>query len=138
VWRKGNPLTLLVGMQTSTATMEKSVEIPSKTGNRTAIWPSNPTAEYTHRGNQNWWRKFLITVSVSLLVIRLFRFSISLWFSLRRLCNSNNLSISPRLFNLLACSCSLYSFIFFCISVISIVSFLSFLVLLEPCLLFCY
>ena len=23
VWRKGNPLTLLVGMQTSTATMEK-------------------------------------------------------------------------------------------------------------------
>ena len=25
VWRKGNPLTLLVGMQTSTATMEKGV-----------------------------------------------------------------------------------------------------------------
>ena len=44
VWRKGNPLTLLLGMQTSTATMEKSVEIPLKTGNRTAIWPSNPTA----------------------------------------------------------------------------------------------
>ena len=32
VWRKGNPLTLLVGMQTSTATMENSVEIPLKTG----------------------------------------------------------------------------------------------------------
>ena len=30
VWRKGNPLTLLVGMQTSTATMETSVEIPLK------------------------------------------------------------------------------------------------------------
>ena len=28
VWRKGNPLTLLVGMPTSTATMENSVEIP--------------------------------------------------------------------------------------------------------------
>ena len=28
VWRKGNPLTLLVGMQTSTATMENSMEIP--------------------------------------------------------------------------------------------------------------
>ena len=28
VWRKGNPLTLLVGMQTSTATMENRVEIP--------------------------------------------------------------------------------------------------------------
>ena len=26
--RKGNPLTLLVGMQTNTATMENSVEIP--------------------------------------------------------------------------------------------------------------
>ena len=31
VWRKGNPLTLLVGMQTSTATMENSVEIKKKT-----------------------------------------------------------------------------------------------------------
>ena len=30
VWRKGNPPTLLVGMQTSTATMENSVEIPFK------------------------------------------------------------------------------------------------------------
>ena len=27
-WRKGNPLTLLVGMQTSTAIMENSAEIP--------------------------------------------------------------------------------------------------------------
>ena len=47
-WRrcgeKGNCLTLLVGLQTGTATMENSVEIPLKTGNRTAIWPSNPTA----------------------------------------------------------------------------------------------
>ena len=30
VQRKGNPLTLLVGMQTSIATMENSVEIPLK------------------------------------------------------------------------------------------------------------
>ena len=30
VWRKGNPLALLVGMQTSIATMENSVEIPLK------------------------------------------------------------------------------------------------------------
>ena len=28
VWRKGNPLTLLVGMQMNTASMENSVEIP--------------------------------------------------------------------------------------------------------------
>ena len=30
VWRKGNPLTLLVGMQTSTATIENNVEVPLK------------------------------------------------------------------------------------------------------------
>ena len=40
---KGNPLTLLVGMQTSTATMENNVEISLKTGNRTG---------HTHQGNQ--------------------------------------------------------------------------------------
>ena len=37
VQRKRNPLTLLVGVQTSTATMENNVEIPLKTGNRTAL-----------------------------------------------------------------------------------------------------
>ena len=30
VWRKGNPLTPLVGIQTSIATMENNVEIPLK------------------------------------------------------------------------------------------------------------
>ena len=29
VWRKGNPVTLLVGMQTSTATVENSVKVKS-------------------------------------------------------------------------------------------------------------
>ena len=48
VWRKGNPLTLLVGLQTSTGIMDKSVEISLKTENRTAILPNNPTAGYTH------------------------------------------------------------------------------------------
>ena len=38
MWRKGNPLTLLVGMHTSTATRESSVEIPlKKIRPRTAI-----------------------------------------------------------------------------------------------------
>ena len=37
VWRKGNPLTLLMGMQTGTATMKNSVEMPSKTGDGTAL-----------------------------------------------------------------------------------------------------
>ena len=41
------------GMQTSTATVENSVESPYKTGNRTATQPSNPTAGHTHQGNQN-------------------------------------------------------------------------------------
>ena len=35
-WRKGNPLTLLVGMQTSTATMENSV-FPQTTKNQATI-----------------------------------------------------------------------------------------------------
>ena len=38
--RKRNPLTPLVGMQTSIATMENSVEIPLKTRKRTAIQPN--------------------------------------------------------------------------------------------------
>ena len=37
VWRKGDPLALLVGMQIDTATMEKNMEIPSKTKSKTNI-----------------------------------------------------------------------------------------------------
>ena len=40
VWRKGNPLTLLMGIQTSPAIMENSVEIPEKTGNRIPYDPA--------------------------------------------------------------------------------------------------
>ena len=43
VWRKGDPLALLVGMQIDTATMEKTMEIPLKTRNKTTVWPSNPS-----------------------------------------------------------------------------------------------
>ena len=42
VWRKGNPLTLLVGMQTSTSTMENSVEIPLKLGIKLPYDPAIP------------------------------------------------------------------------------------------------
>ena len=42
VWIKRNPLTLLVGMQTSTATMENSVEIPLKIGTRAPYDPAIP------------------------------------------------------------------------------------------------
>ena len=69
VWRKGNPLTLLVGMQTSTATVENSVEISWKTGNRTAIWPSNPTSWHTHWGNQIWKRHVHPNVHRSIFII---------------------------------------------------------------------
>ena len=31
VWRKGDPPTMLVGMETGTATMENSMELPQKT-----------------------------------------------------------------------------------------------------------
>ena len=37
IWRKGKPLTLLVGMQIDIATKENSMEIPLKTKNRTTI-----------------------------------------------------------------------------------------------------
>ena len=53
VWRKDNPLTLWVGMQTGFATMENSVEIPLKAGTRAAKQPSSPTAGHSHGGNQN-------------------------------------------------------------------------------------
>ena len=37
VWRKGDPLTLLVGMQTDTATMGDSMEVPQNTRTKTTI-----------------------------------------------------------------------------------------------------
>ena len=37
VWGEGNLLTLLMGIQTSTAPMQNCVEIPLKAGNKTVI-----------------------------------------------------------------------------------------------------
>ena len=37
LWRKGNPSTLLLGMQTSAATVENTMEFPQKTKNGTAL-----------------------------------------------------------------------------------------------------
>ena len=37
VWRKGNPLALLVGMYIGTATTENSMEVPQKTKNRITV-----------------------------------------------------------------------------------------------------
>ena len=38
--RKGNPFTLLVGMQTGAATLENSMEVPQKVKNRTTQDPA--------------------------------------------------------------------------------------------------
>ena len=38
-WRKGNPLALLVGMQTGADTLEKGMEFPQKVKNRTVRVP---------------------------------------------------------------------------------------------------
>ena len=51
VWRKGNTLALLVGIDT--ATMEDGMEIPLKTRDKTTILPSNPTPRHMTWGNQN-------------------------------------------------------------------------------------
>ena len=67
VRRKGNTFTLLVGLQTSTATMKNSVEIPLKTGNRTAMRPRNPTARHTHQGNQKRTRHLYPNVHCSII-----------------------------------------------------------------------
>ena len=49
VWRKGNPLTLFVGIQTSTATMENSVEILKKLELELPYDPAIPLWAYTPR-----------------------------------------------------------------------------------------
>ena len=41
--RKGNPPTLLVGMQAGAAILENSIEIPQKVENRATLQPSNCT-----------------------------------------------------------------------------------------------
>ena len=45
IWRKGNPLILLVEMQADAATLENSMEVPEKVKNGATL-PSNCTTEY--------------------------------------------------------------------------------------------
>ena len=37
MWREGDPLALLVGMQIGAATLENSMEVPQKIKNRTTL-----------------------------------------------------------------------------------------------------
>ena len=53
MWRKGNPLALLVGMQIGAATVESSMKIPQKIKNGTAQWPSNSTSGNISEETQN-------------------------------------------------------------------------------------
>ena len=50
MWREGNPLALRVGMQTGTATLENSMEVPQKIKNRTTLRPSSCTTRYLSKG----------------------------------------------------------------------------------------
>ena len=50
MWRNGNPLALLVGMQTGAVTLENSVELPKIIKNRTTLGPSNSTARNLPKG----------------------------------------------------------------------------------------
>ena len=73
---------------------------------------------------------FLITASISLGVIYLFRLSDSSWFGFERFYVPRNLFISSRLSSLLAYSCSQYFLTILCISLVSVViSLLSFVIL---------
>ena len=44
LWRKGNPSTLFVEIQTGVATVENSMEFPQKTKDGNVFWSSGPTA----------------------------------------------------------------------------------------------
>ena len=50
MWRKGNSLALLVGMQIGAATLENSVEVPQKIKNRTTLQLSNSTTRNLPKG----------------------------------------------------------------------------------------
>ena len=53
IQRKGNPLALLVGMQTTAATLGNNIEVPQNVKNRTTLWPSNCTTRYLSQEYKN-------------------------------------------------------------------------------------
>ena len=50
MWRKRNPHSLLVGLQTGAATLENSMEVPQKIKNRTTLPSTNCIARYLSKG----------------------------------------------------------------------------------------
>ena len=67
-WRKGNLLHCCWECKV-VQPLWKTVWRFLKTGNRTAIWPSSPTAGHTHQGNQKWKRHMYFTVHCSTVTI---------------------------------------------------------------------
>jgi len=53
IWRKGNPCTLLVGIQIGAASMENNIGVPQKFLNTTTTGSSNPISEYISKRNEN-------------------------------------------------------------------------------------
>ena len=46
MWRKRNPLALLMGMQAGATTLENSMDVPQKVENKATLWPCNCTTEH--------------------------------------------------------------------------------------------
>ena len=69
VWRKGNPLYCWWECKLVQPLWRTVWTFLKKTGNRTAIWPSNPTSGHTHRGNQIWKRHVHPNVIAALFII---------------------------------------------------------------------
>ena len=53
MWRKWNPLALLVGMQTGAVTLENSVEVPQKIKNRITLQLNDSTTGNLSKGYRN-------------------------------------------------------------------------------------
>ena len=53
MWRKGNPLTLLIGMQRGATTLKYSIEFPQNVKNRTTLRSSNCITRYSLKGHKN-------------------------------------------------------------------------------------
>ena len=53
MWRNGNPLALLVGMQTGAAALVNSVKFPQKIKNKTTLRPSKGATRNLSKGYRN-------------------------------------------------------------------------------------
>ena len=69
MWGKGNSLSLSVGMQTGTATVENRMEVRQKVKNRTTLQSSNHTTghlpkEYKNTNSKGYMHPFIYSISI--------------------------------------------------------------------------